>query len=173
MRETAAVRQDRSMSIDCGSPRVLVMDDDADVLASLERGLRLSGFDVATAKDGAEALRSATHTRPDAIVVDINLPVLDGVSAVTGLRAMDKDVPVCVLSAGSSVDDRIPERAGGRGRRLSIQAVPHRQLGLFGFGHCCAGEARPPRRRRRRSPSARSKSTFGSGVHASTGSAST
>jgi two-component system, OmpR family, response regulator PrrA len=42
------------MSIDCGSPRVLVMDDDADVVAALERGLRLSGFDVATAKDGAD-----------------------------------------------------------------------------------------------------------------------
>ena len=101
------------MRTDCGSPRVLVMDDDADVLASLERGLRLSGFDVATAKDGAEALRSATHTRPDAIVVDINLPVLDGVSAVTALRAMDKDVPVCVLSARSSVDDRVPGLEAG------------------------------------------------------------
>ena len=39
------------------SPRVLVVDDDPDVLASLERGLRLSGFDVSTAVDGAEALR--------------------------------------------------------------------------------------------------------------------
>ncbi|MDT5367119.1 MAG: two-component system, OmpR family, response regulator PrrA [Mycobacterium sp.] len=96
------------MRTDCGSPRVLVMDDDADVLASLERGLRLSGFDVATATDGAEALRNATHTRPDAIVVDINVPELSGVSAVTALRAMDKDVPVCVLSARSSVDDRVP-----------------------------------------------------------------
>ena len=96
------------MRTDCGSPRVLVMDDDADVLASLERGLRLSGFDVATATDGAEALRNATHTRPDAIVVDINVPELGGVSAVTALRAMDKDVPVCVLSARSSVDDRVP-----------------------------------------------------------------
>lgn len=70
------------MSIDCGSPRVLVMDDDADVLASLERGLRLSGFDVATAKDRTEALRSATHTRPDAIVVDTNLPVAEHTTAV-------------------------------------------------------------------------------------------
>ena len=89
------------------SPRVLVVDDDPDVLASLERGLRLSGFDVATAVDGAEALRSATETRPDAIVLDINMPVLDGVSVVTALRAMDNDVPVCVLSARSSVDDRV------------------------------------------------------------------
>ncbi|RAV13523.1 DNA-binding response regulator [Mycolicibacterium sp. GF69] len=90
-----------------GSPRVLVVDDDPDVLASLERGLRLSGFDVSTAVDGAEALRSATETRPDAIVLDINMPVLDGVSVVTALRAMDNDVPVCVLSARSSVDDRV------------------------------------------------------------------
>jgi two-component system response regulator PrrA len=78
------------------SPRVLVVDDDSDVLASLERGLRLSGFEVSTAVDGAEALRSATETRPDAIV-----------SVVTALRAMDNDVPVCVLSARSSVDDRV------------------------------------------------------------------
>lgn len=90
-----------------GSPRVLVVDDDSDVLASLERGLRLSGFEVSTAVDGAEALRSATETRPDAIVLDINMPVLDGVSVVTALRAMDNDVPVCVLSARSSVDDRV------------------------------------------------------------------
>jgi CheY-like chemotaxis protein len=80
------------------SPRVLVVDDDPDVLASLERGLRLSGFEVFTAVDGAEALRSATETRPDAIVLDINMPVLDGVSVVTALRAMDNDVPVCVLT---------------------------------------------------------------------------
>ena len=85
----------------------MVVDDDSDVLASLERGLRLSGFEVSTAVDGAEALRSATETRPDAIVLDINMPVLDGVSVVTALRAMDNDVPVCVLSARSSVDDRV------------------------------------------------------------------
>ena len=95
------------MDASVASPKVLVVDDDPDVLASLERGLRLSGFDVFTAVDGAEALRSATETRPDAIVLDINMPVLDGVSVVTALRAMDNDVPVCVLSARSSVDDRV------------------------------------------------------------------
>src|ERR1700716_1711089 len=96
------------------SPRVLVVDDDSDVLASLERGLRLSGFDVSTAVDGAEALRSATETRPDAIVLDINMPVLDGLSVVTALRAMDNDVPGCGLSARSSVDDRVAGlEAGG------------------------------------------------------------
>ena len=103
------------------SPRVLVVDDDDDVLASLERGLRLSGFDVSTAKDGAEALRSATETRPDAIVLDINMPVLDGVSVVTALRAMDNDVPfACCRPAARSTTG---SPAWKRGRRLSGQAV--------------------------------------------------
>ncbi|WP_068270301.1 response regulator transcription factor [Aldersonia kunmingensis] len=87
--------------------RVLVVDDDKDVLTSLQRGLRLSGFEVTTADDGASALRSVNEQAPDAIVLDMNMPVLDGVGVVTALRAMGNDVPICVLSARSSVDDRI------------------------------------------------------------------
>ncbi|MGV8871397.1 MAG: response regulator transcription factor [Rhodococcus sp. (in: high G+C Gram-positive bacteria)] len=86
---------------------VLVVDDDADVLSSLQRGLRLSGFTVITASDGAEALGVVSRSTPDAIVLDINMPVLDGASVVTALRAMGNDIPICVLSARSSVDDRI------------------------------------------------------------------
>jgi two-component system response regulator PrrA len=86
---------------------VLVVDDDTDVLSSLQRGLRLSGFTVITASDGAEALGVVSRTSPDAIVLDINMPVLDGASVVTALRAMGNDIPICVLSARSSVDDRI------------------------------------------------------------------
>ncbi|MCJ0891754.1 response regulator transcription factor [Rhodococcus sp. ARC_M5] len=86
---------------------VLVVDDDADVLSSLQRGLRLSGFTVITASDGAEALGVVSRSMPDAIVLDINMPVLDGASVVTALRAMGNDIPICVLSARSSVDDRI------------------------------------------------------------------
>ncbi|RVW07639.1 DNA-binding response regulator [Prescottella agglutinans] len=86
---------------------VLVVDDDPDVLASLERGLRLSGFTVRTASDGAVALRVVADTTPDAVVLDMNMPVLDGTGVVTSLRAAGNDVPICVLSARSSVDDRI------------------------------------------------------------------
>ncbi|AJW40552.1 DNA-binding response regulator [Rhodococcus sp. 15-725-2-2b] len=86
---------------------VLVVDDDADVLSSLQRGLRLSGFTVITASDGAEALGVVSRSMPHAIVLDINMPVLDGASVVTALRAMGNDIPICVLSARSSVDDRI------------------------------------------------------------------
>lgn len=86
---------------------VLIVDDDEDVRTSLERGLRLSGFTVVTAVDGADALRKINELRPDAMVLDMNMPVLDGTGVVTALRAMNNDIPVCVLSARSTVDDRI------------------------------------------------------------------
>jgi two-component system response regulator PrrA len=89
------------------TPTVLVVDDDEDVLASVERGLRLSGFRVLVARDGAAALRSVTEHALDAIVLDMNMPVLDGAGVVTALRALGNDVPICVLSARASVDDRI------------------------------------------------------------------
>lgn len=95
------------MDISSISPRVLVVDDDVDVLGSLERGLRLSGFEVATAREGLEALRCVSETRPDAIVMDIGMPVLTAVRLICALRDVDSDVPVCVLSAPCSVDDRI------------------------------------------------------------------
>jgi two-component system, OmpR family, response regulator PrrA len=88
-------------------PSVLVVDDDQDVLVSVERGLRLSGFTVLTASDGAEALRAVSEHAPDAVVLDMNMPVLDGAGVVTALRAMGNEVPICVLSARSSVDERI------------------------------------------------------------------
>lgn len=95
------------MSERSAASTVLVVDDDEDVLASVERGLRLSGFQVLVARDGAAALRSVAEHAPDAVVLDMNMPVLDGAGVVTALRAMGNDVPICVLSARSSVDDRI------------------------------------------------------------------
>ncbi|WP_305094065.1 response regulator transcription factor [Prescottella sp. R16] len=86
---------------------VLVVDDDPDVLASLERGLRLSGFDVLTAGDGAAALQVVDAAAPDVVVLDMNMPVLDGTGVVTALRERGNEIPICVLSARSSVDDRI------------------------------------------------------------------
>jgi two-component system response regulator PrrA len=89
------------------TPTVLLVDDDEDLLASVERGLRLSGFRVLIARDGAAALRCVGEESPDAIVLDMNMPVLDGAGVVTALRAMGNEVPICVLSARSSVGDRI------------------------------------------------------------------
>ncbi|MFD3510360.1 response regulator transcription factor [Nocardia sp. NPDC058666] len=87
--------------------QILVVDDEVRVLASLRRGLELSGFDVITAGDGAQALTLVGSAAPDAMVLDVNMPELDGVGVVTALRAMGNDIPICVLSARSAVTDRI------------------------------------------------------------------
>lgn len=86
---------------------MLVVDDDVDVRTSLERALRLSGFTVATAGDGAAALRAVAADPPDCLVLDVTMPKMDGVAVVTALRALGRDVPVCLLSARSTVDDRV------------------------------------------------------------------
>ncbi|MGK8508865.1 response regulator transcription factor [Nocardia asiatica] len=87
--------------------RILVVDDEVRLLASLRRGLELSDFEVVTAADGAAALSIVRTATPDAMVLDVNLPELDGVGVVTALRAMGNDIPICVLSARTAVSDRI------------------------------------------------------------------
>ncbi|WP_280442277.1 response regulator, partial [Nocardia brasiliensis] len=77
--------------------RILVVDDEVRVLASLRRGLELSDFEVLTASDGAEALTMCRTQTPDAMVLDVNMPTLDGEGVVTALRAMGNDIPICVL----------------------------------------------------------------------------
>ena len=88
-------------------PHVLVVDDDEDVRTSLERALRVSGFAVRGAADGISALRAVAELPPDCVVLDINMPGMDGVAVVTALRALGHEVPVCVLSARDTVDDRV------------------------------------------------------------------
>jgi two-component system, OmpR family, response regulator PrrA len=88
-------------------PDVLVVDDDEDVRASLERGLRLSGFTVRTAADGETALDVVREDTPACLVLDVNMPGMDGVEVVRRLRSTGVDVPVCMLSARGTVGDRV------------------------------------------------------------------
>ncbi|MGZ4605688.1 MAG: response regulator transcription factor [Blastococcus sp.] len=94
-------------------PDVLVVDDDEDIRVSLDRGLRLSGFAVRTAGDGAAALRAVDERVPDCIVLDVGLPGVDGIRVVTQLRDRGVTTPVCMLSARTSVDDRVTGLAAG------------------------------------------------------------
>ncbi|MFE6923050.1 response regulator transcription factor [Nocardia sp. NPDC057663] len=86
---------------------MLVVDDDADLRRSLERGLRLSGFAVRTAGGGADALAMTHDLMPDVVVLDIEMPGLGGLGFITSLREVGVDVPICVLSAHTSVSDRV------------------------------------------------------------------
>ncbi|AMT70644.1 transcriptional regulator [Mycobacteroides immunogenum] len=87
--------------------KVLMVDDDPDVRNSVARGLRHSGFDVRVAVDGRDALTQLAADEPDALVLDVQMPELDGVAVVTALRALGNDIPICVLSARDTVNDRI------------------------------------------------------------------
>lgn len=105
---------------------VLMVDDDPDVRTSVARGLRHSGFDVRVAATGKEALRLLSTESHDALVLDVQMPELDGVAVVTALRALGNDIPICVLSARDTVNDRIA--GGSRCRRLSDQTLRSREL---------------------------------------------
>ena len=87
--------------------RVLVVEDDAKIASFVTRGLRQAGYAADTAADGETALALAEATSYDAMVVDVMLPKLDGLSLVRRLRAGRHATPVLFLSAKSSVDDRI------------------------------------------------------------------
>ena len=88
-------------------PRVLVVDDDQAVRESLRRSLRFNGYDVDLAGDGAEALATIARSAPDAVVIDVMMPRLDGIEATRALRTTGNDIPILVLTARDSVGDRV------------------------------------------------------------------
>jgi two-component system, OmpR family, response regulator MprA len=92
---------------DPARPRVLVVDDDKAVRDSLRRSLEFNGYEVALASDGAEALAGIGGIAPDAVVMDVMMPRLDGIEATRALRAAGIDLPILVLTARDSVGDRV------------------------------------------------------------------
>ncbi|TCI99384.1 response regulator transcription factor [Aeromicrobium sp. IC_218] len=87
--------------------RILVVDDDRAVRDSLRRSLEFNGYTVETASDGAEALARVSQVDPDAIVMDVMMPRLDGLETTRALRGAGNDVPILVLTARDAVDDRV------------------------------------------------------------------
>jgi len=87
--------------------KILVVDDDAAVRASLDRALRLEGYDVDVAGDGTTALRALALMQPDAVVLDLGLPDIDGLEVCRRLRSTGDDTPVLILTARDAVDDRV------------------------------------------------------------------
>jgi len=94
-------------------PLVLVVDDDAAIRHALERALRLEGFAVAAAADGAQALEAVARLTPAVIVLDVTMPGIDGVAVTRRLRGAGDDVPILILSARDGVDDRVAGLGAG------------------------------------------------------------
>src|SRR3954453_5315223 len=86
--------------------RVLVVEDDNDIAEVLRRSLRLEGYDVRLAGDGVGALNESSLFEPDAVVLDLGLPRLDGIEVCRRLR-QEGDVPILILTARDGVDSRV------------------------------------------------------------------
>lgn len=86
--------------------RVLVVDDEPQILRALRINLHARQFDVVTAADGASALEVASGERPDLLILDLGLPDTDGVDVIRSLRAWS-DVPIIVLSGRAGSSDKI------------------------------------------------------------------
>ena len=87
--------------------QILVVDDDQAVRDSLARSLKYSGDEVTTAADGVEALAQLAGHTPDAVIMDVMMPRLDGLEATRMLRQSGNDVPILILTARDAVGDRV------------------------------------------------------------------
>jgi two-component system KDP operon response regulator KdpE len=86
--------------------RVLVVDDEPQILRGLGTNLRARGYEVETAPDGERALEVAARTHPDVVILDLGLPGIDGVDVIRGLRAWTA-TPIIVLSARDQEQDKV------------------------------------------------------------------
>ncbi|MFE3191890.1 response regulator transcription factor [Nocardia sp. NPDC059240] len=87
--------------------RILVVDDDRAVRESLRRSLTFNGYTVDLAVDGLDALEKTAGQRPDALVLDVMMPRLDGLEVCRRLRSTGDDLPILVLTARDSVSERV------------------------------------------------------------------
>jgi two-component system, OmpR family, response regulator MprA len=88
------------------APRVLVVEDDEEIAQALQRSLRMEGYDVKIALDGASGLEQAHTFLPDLVILDLGLPQVDGIDVARGMRAQD-DVPILILTARDALESRV------------------------------------------------------------------
>jgi two-component system KDP operon response regulator KdpE len=133
------------------STTVLVADDDPRTQSALRIDLVSGGYQVLMAQDGAAALRAAVDCKPDVVVLDLDLPDLDGIEVIAGLRGWST-VPIVVLSARTRSDDKIQALDAGAddymtkpfvmGELLArLRAVVRRRIPPISFGDEVAVEA--------------------------------
>jgi two-component system, OmpR family, response regulator len=92
---------------DTPGTRLLVVDDEPNIVELLSASLRYAGFDVSTARSGREAVERIRNVRPDLVVLDVLMPGVDGFSVLRQLRGNGVDIPVLFLTAKDAHEDRI------------------------------------------------------------------
>jgi DNA-binding response OmpR family regulator len=105
--------------------RILVVDDDEGVTSTFARMLRLEGFDVRTALNGEMGLLEASQSRPDAIILDLRMPLVDGVRFLQRLRAdsEQRDVPVAIVTGDYFLDDEVTDELRRLGAEVKFKPL--------------------------------------------------
>jgi two-component system, OmpR family, response regulator MprA len=109
MRSSVADEPLRNVSVrhNHAEMKVLIVDDDRSLRDALRRALVLGGYDTISAKNGQDALTQVATLAPDAVVLDIGLPDVDGLEVCRRLRGAGNRVPVLMLTARDAIEDRI------------------------------------------------------------------
>lgn len=120
-------------------PRVLVVDDEENIRFLVVNALMLAGMETTTAETGREALARISSERPDAVVLDVMLPDLDGFTILQRLRDQGNKVPIVFLTARDTTEDRVRGLSDGGDDYLVkpfevAELVARVQLRLRGFG---------------------------------------
>jgi two-component system, OmpR family, KDP operon response regulator KdpE len=131
--------------------RILVVDDDPQILRAMRINLRARHYDVVVAADGTTALRQAADVHPDLIVLDLGLPDIDGVEVIQGLRGWTR-IPIIVLSGRTGSQDKVEALEAGaddyvtkpfsideliaRVRAVTRRATPTETLPTVRIGDC-------------------------------------
>ena len=106
-----------SRGISCGAaPRILIVDDDPNLLVLLADQLRADGYEIATARDGDEALRRLRTSWPDLLIIDMMMPRMDGLEATRAIRALpgpESKLPIIGLTAAAMPEDEAACLAAG------------------------------------------------------------
>ena len=103
---------------------ILIVDDEAGVRELLGDALRIAGFETATAPDGMSALTAIRNKKPDLLIIDINMPLMDGFELVERLRATGDNTPALMLSARA--DDYVTKPFGLEELLLRVKAILRR-----------------------------------------------
>ncbi|MDR0268767.1 response regulator transcription factor [Paenibacillus sp.] len=87
--------------------KVLIVDDDEKIISMLRRGLAFEGYDIITANNGAEGLKSVLNSEPDLVILDVMMPQVDGFEVCRRLREGGIHVPVLMLTAKDEIEHRV------------------------------------------------------------------
>ena len=134
--------------------RVLVIDDEPSILRALRINLTARNYEVSTASDGTSGLAAVSRERPDAVILDLGLPDMDGTEVIHGVRGWSDDADHRLVGVGRGAPEG--RRARRRGRRLRHEAVRHGRTARPAPRGGPPGRPRPGRARRHDAATSRS-----------------